>query len=483
MFNLKVIIMKKFKLFTILLALITLSTMVSAQNVSISDVTHTADASAVLDVYSTSKGMLVPRLTSTQRTGISSPATGLLAYDTDLSSFHFYDGSAWTGLSYGNLWSRTGTDTYLTNTGDNLVIGTNTSAPGYKFYVFGSASQMSRFDGQVEFWNVAGGKMNADINNDGLNNGIMHIFDALSGAKVQISAGGNTYFSGGNVCIGATNPLHLLHLIDPIGVAAPQLKVDNATGAGNSSIGYGYTGTSFAEGIDGSDGTFKLCNTNGLNPSFQGDGTTMVRSFPSGIVDLNNQSRARAFQGPNPMKPFGWGQPIPFAAWTPVDYDNLSYDQQGEFMLAPVPPYSPAGGPAASFFTATEDGYYQVNARTDFILMDYETQEEIHFPNYPGYVSIAIFVTDVNGNTNMYAQGNKLQGADNNAGGWNDLRNNLAPNVSDVVFLQKGEKIEIWVWQNLWQNNPIPLRIFNPDDPAFPGQPPTQTYVSVHKVS
>ena len=41
------------------------------------------DASAILDVQATDKGMLAPRMTTAQRTAIASPATGLLVYDTD----------------------------------------------------------------------------------------------------------------------------------------------------------------------------------------------------------------------------------------------------------------------------------------------------------------------------------------------------------------------------------------------------------------
>ena len=41
------------------------------------------DASAVLDVVSTAKGFLFPRMTETQRNAIGSPATGLMVYQTD----------------------------------------------------------------------------------------------------------------------------------------------------------------------------------------------------------------------------------------------------------------------------------------------------------------------------------------------------------------------------------------------------------------
>jgi hypothetical protein len=56
------------------------------------------NSSAVLDVSSTAKGFLAPRMTSAQRSSISSPATGLLVYQTSApSGFYFFDGSSWTG--------------------------------------------------------------------------------------------------------------------------------------------------------------------------------------------------------------------------------------------------------------------------------------------------------------------------------------------------------------------------------------------------
>ncbi|MCP4001954.1 MAG: hypothetical protein GY727_13680, partial [Gammaproteobacteria bacterium] len=58
------------------------------------------DTSALLDVKSTTKGMLIPRMDSTQRVDISSPATGLLVYQTDgTDGFYFYSGTAWLSLN------------------------------------------------------------------------------------------------------------------------------------------------------------------------------------------------------------------------------------------------------------------------------------------------------------------------------------------------------------------------------------------------
>jgi len=58
--------------------------------------TSTPNASAMLDIKSTTEGILIPRLIQTQRNTISSPATGLMVYQTDNSpGFYYYDGSGW----------------------------------------------------------------------------------------------------------------------------------------------------------------------------------------------------------------------------------------------------------------------------------------------------------------------------------------------------------------------------------------------------
>jgi len=53
------------------------------------------DASAMLDVTSTDKGILIPRITAAQRDAIATPATGLLIFNTESSLFEFYNGAAW----------------------------------------------------------------------------------------------------------------------------------------------------------------------------------------------------------------------------------------------------------------------------------------------------------------------------------------------------------------------------------------------------
>jgi len=64
--------------------------------------TSSPDASAALDITSTTKGLLMPRMTNAQRLAIASPVGGLQVFVTDFDggSFMFYDGTKWGTLSF-----------------------------------------------------------------------------------------------------------------------------------------------------------------------------------------------------------------------------------------------------------------------------------------------------------------------------------------------------------------------------------------------
>lgn len=58
--------------------------------------TTTPDASSALDITSTTKGLLIPRMTETQRNAITSVVTGLMIYQTDdTAGFYYYNGDSW----------------------------------------------------------------------------------------------------------------------------------------------------------------------------------------------------------------------------------------------------------------------------------------------------------------------------------------------------------------------------------------------------
>ena len=72
---------------------------VRAQGVGINDHDAAPDPSAMLDVESTTKGVLIPRMTTAQRIAISTPATGLMGFDNTTTSFWYYDGSSWVEIN------------------------------------------------------------------------------------------------------------------------------------------------------------------------------------------------------------------------------------------------------------------------------------------------------------------------------------------------------------------------------------------------
>jgi len=86
--------MKKIILLHLAIAMISSYTL-QAQ-VSITTDESPPDPSAMLEVKSSSKGFLPPRMTATERDAISSPANGLLVFVTDDNKLYYWDGAIWT---------------------------------------------------------------------------------------------------------------------------------------------------------------------------------------------------------------------------------------------------------------------------------------------------------------------------------------------------------------------------------------------------
>jgi len=88
-----------------LFAIITLSLTAWSQGVGINETGNNPNPSAILDVESTDKGFLPPRMTEAQRDGITSPAKGLIVYNTDEDCIQVNNGTPaspnWECLSTG----------------------------------------------------------------------------------------------------------------------------------------------------------------------------------------------------------------------------------------------------------------------------------------------------------------------------------------------------------------------------------------------
>jgi hypothetical protein len=104
-----------------LLAVLIFSSALLSQNVAINTDGATPDASAMLDVKSTTKGFLPPRMTATQRIAVTTPVAGLLVYQTDgTKGLYLYNGTFWT---------------LINSISPSYTVGLNTDLGGYVFYV------------------------------------------------------------------------------------------------------------------------------------------------------------------------------------------------------------------------------------------------------------------------------------------------------------------------------------------------------------
>lgn len=164
--------------------------------------TITPNVSSVLDVTSTTQGLLTPRMTTAQRNAITTPADGLMVYDTTLKSFYHYVSttSTWTVMSNGNSqrlnFKRIKSTDVLA-----VVLATELAAGGGAKYLLNSAT-LYEINGTVIF-NLPIDLNNAyieglDANDDIIVRSSGVLFEGTTGGSVRsvtISATGATVFN------------------------------------------------------------------------------------------------------------------------------------------------------------------------------------------------------------------------------------------------------------------------------------------------
>lgn len=201
-----------------------------AQKENVGIGTTKPDQSAILDLSSTNKGLLMPRVTLQQRNSIQNPANGLIVYQTDmLSGFYYYDGKDWKSVGSETAqnsvadavnWGLTG------NAGTSAAtnfIGTTDNVP---FVLKTNNVQSGKID-PVSF-NLALGYqalLNATTadNNTAIGKGAL---------KTISNAG------GGNLAVGALAMENSGAAIQNVGIGEAALQ-NNGTGLRNTAVGRG----------------------------------------------------------------------------------------------------------------------------------------------------------------------------------------------------------------------------------------------------
>lgn len=160
--------------------------------------------SAALEVSSVTQGMLVPRMTTGQRTAISVPATGLLVYDTNTNSFWFKGASTWIELidSSNMVVQKNGTNIYMGMNG-NVGIGTNSPQTKLEVFTSNTSPGISHTDGTI--------RMRTSFTSN------TAVFGTSSNHSFQLNAnGGSNQFTltpTGRLGIGISAPTAMLHVI------------------------------------------------------------------------------------------------------------------------------------------------------------------------------------------------------------------------------------------------------------------------------
>ena len=274
--------------------------------------TETPESSSVLDITSTSKGLLVPRMTQIQKNAISNPATGLLLYQTDGTvGFYSYNGSNWLllinnssqglyfgpGLGNGDNNLGVGTSLGTGNGKRNTGIGSralesysgtgfdNNTAIGYYNLKKLTSGQQNTGLGAETMYELTTGSNNTSIGAQSLNNITGSGNSALGKAAGQsLTSGSNNVIIGFNADVGSND------LINAISIGA------NATVGASNKIQLGDSNITNIE-TSGSitAGAITIPNTDGsANQVLKTDGsgtlswTTPSTSTPTFLYGTEN---------------------------------------------------------------------------------------------------------------------------------------------------------------------------------------------------
>lgn len=227
--------MKSNTYITILLAL--LLPFLSLSQVKVGDNPTTIDGSALLELESTNKGFLSPRMSEVQMNGINSPADGLMVYCTDCSpkGFYYFDGVSWKRILGPKSEVSTNGTAVVSSYGDAACSGgsgTITGSMTVKNAVSGVTMELYADVTQVGTWSITA-----------IQNGVTFTASdtfTTTGCQLVTLTGTGTAVESGEFTW-STNTA-------PSGNATATVNPDNSSGGAAAVVSYGAMGCSGGEG-------------------------------------------------------------------------------------------------------------------------------------------------------------------------------------------------------------------------------------------
>jgi hypothetical protein len=214
--------------------------------------TTTDITSSKLTVESTTQGALLPRMTTTQRNAIATPATGLIVYDTTLLSLYQYNGTAWTVVgggtvsgvagaiqfSDGSAFSSDVSNLFWDDTNNRLGVGINTPTARLHTKGTGTTSATNSFklensnnSKSLEYNDAGELKINyggATTTLNGFNIYTYNIYAPNGASRVQLDGGAMTLIdSAGQQNIVCQN--NQTYIAKPLKLMSGTLTVPNAS--------------------------------------------------------------------------------------------------------------------------------------------------------------------------------------------------------------------------------------------------------------
>lgn len=208
-----------------------MSNLLIAQNIAINTTGTVADASAMLDVTSTTTGVLIPRMTSAERNAILSPAESLLVYDNDEKLYYYFTAGNWVPLlNNSNGWTTLGNAG--TNVSNNFLGTTDNNALAFR--VNNVHAGLITNDKEV-FIGYNAGVVNTDTASVGIGSEVLlNNFDGTNNTAIGYHSMLNNVYGSENTAIGTST---LLNNTSHSNTAVGAFALTNSTANGNTAVG------------------------------------------------------------------------------------------------------------------------------------------------------------------------------------------------------------------------------------------------------